>query len=86
MCSADKDVIDMALIQLAPLPVAPGISAGSEVRAAWWTRNMTGLFRVAWDASSPCSFIPLFNLSGVVVGRHWDFERATAVSVLARVA
>ena len=55
----------MALIGKIPLAVASGLTAGGEIGAAWWTQNMTGLFRHACDPIGSYSYMPLYSLKRI---------------------
>ena len=59
----DNEVIDLALIGTTPTP--PGIAAGFEAGAFWWSRNMSGMFREASEPNGLYKYTPLYTLKKI---------------------
>jgi len=63
LSSANKEVIDVALVATTPTPLAATV--GGEIGATWWTQNMSGLFRDACDPNGSYNYTPLYMLKKI---------------------
>lgn len=59
----DNESVELALVGTMPTP--PGTTVNGEVGAAWWSRNMGGMFREACDRNGQYNYTPLYTLKKI---------------------
>ncbi|KAJ6589440.1 hypothetical protein B0H19DRAFT_923319 [Mycena capillaripes] len=60
LSTKSEDTVSLALVAETPIPVAPLVSAGGEIRGGWWSETGAGVFRHGCDLPGNYSFTPLF--------------------------
>ncbi|KAI0308605.1 hypothetical protein OF83DRAFT_1160537 [Amylostereum chailletii] len=67
------ETLRLVLRDVMPIPHVPGLSAGPDIAAGWWTDGGTGVLQQAYGAEY--DFYPLFQLKTVRKPAVWDIRR-----------